>query len=398
MVRTSPRAHRDRPGRPRRRLEARESWSIANRTAGRLHRTARRLYLDRVEYPAELGLPVERREYRAVGLAPPAAHAFSDRDACAIVSTFNANPGQVSAGITDGRMPGRGPSRCRRVGLVFYPPRPRCVTAERAAAIVEGLPPFVHVVGVVTPAARRSPTFSDRANRPPSSTAPSAPTIAPGTGAPTFKACAAPRGRTASGAEALRRRQRRCCLDAYQPGVPGARGRRPVSTSGVWIFPAGRIQYRSTTVPAPGGRRPIGPPSATTSRGRAAGAALRGRRQRRGGTEKGRKDVGKDRGFMRESPVPAASTPPFRACRMRKGHFGPYGDVRPETLMAPLDSCARLRALPRGPRLRRRARRDLQHYVGRPSPVYHAERLSRRLAARRFTSSARTSTTPARTR
>lgn len=34
------------------------------------------------------------------------------------------------------------------VGLVFYPPSPRCVTVERAAEIVGALPPFVTAVGL----------------------------------------------------------------------------------------------------------------------------------------------------------------------------------------------------------------------------------------------------------
>jgi phosphoribosylanthranilate isomerase len=34
------------------------------------------------------------------------------------------------------------------VGLVFYPPSPRCVTIERAAEIVRALPPFVTAVGL----------------------------------------------------------------------------------------------------------------------------------------------------------------------------------------------------------------------------------------------------------
>jgi phosphoribosylanthranilate isomerase len=42
------------------------------------------------------------------------------------------------------------------IGLVFYPPSPRCVTAEQAAAIVDHLPPFVTVVGLFVDAGRRA--------------------------------------------------------------------------------------------------------------------------------------------------------------------------------------------------------------------------------------------------
>ncbi len=40
------------------------------------------------------------------------------------------------------------------IGLVFYPPSPRAVSAEQAAEIVYGLPPFVTVVGLFVNASR----------------------------------------------------------------------------------------------------------------------------------------------------------------------------------------------------------------------------------------------------
>jgi len=63
------------------------------------------------------------------------------------------------------------------------------------------------------------------------------------------------------------------------------------------------------------------------------------------------------------------------------GHFGPYGGVFvAETLMEPLDELriAYERYL-KDPDFLAELDRDLQHYVGRPSPVYHAERLSREI-------------------
>ena len=63
------------------------------------------------------------------------------------------------------------------------------------------------------------------------------------------------------------------------------------------------------------------------------------------------------------------------------GHFGPYGGVFvAETLMEPLDELrlAYERYL-KDPQFLAELDADLQHYVGRPSPIYHAERLSREL-------------------
>lgn len=62
-----------------------------------------------------------------------------------------------------------------------------------------------------------------------------------------------------------------------------------------------------------------------------------------------------------------------------RGHFGPYGGVFvAETLMEPIEELRlaydRYRE---DPGFLEELDRDLQHYVGRPSPIYHAERLSR---------------------
>ena len=63
------------------------------------------------------------------------------------------------------------------------------------------------------------------------------------------------------------------------------------------------------------------------------------------------------------------------------GRFGPYGGMYvAETLMAPLaeltEAYLRLR---RDPEFIAELDRDLKHYVGRPSPIYHAERLSKKI-------------------
>ena len=60
------------------------------------------------------------------------------------------------------------------------------------------------------------------------------------------------------------------------------------------------------------------------------------------------------------------------------GHFGPYGGVFvAETLSQALDELrAAYDAARRDPAFEAEFRRELKHYVGRPSPVYHARRLS----------------------
>jgi tryptophan synthase beta chain len=68
----------------------------------------------------------------------------------------------------------------------------------------------------------------------------------------------------------------------------------------------------------------------------------------------------------------------FHAYPDARGHFGPYGgSFVAETLMRPLrelaDAYARYR---HDPEFIAELEADLKHYVGRPSPIYHARRLS----------------------
>ncbi|HSW12222.1 MAG TPA: tryptophan synthase subunit beta, partial [Solimonas sp.] len=62
-----------------------------------------------------------------------------------------------------------------------------------------------------------------------------------------------------------------------------------------------------------------------------------------------------------------------------KGHFGPYGgQFVAETLMQPLEQLAAAYArLKDDPAFIAELDNDLTHYVGRPSPLYHAERLTK---------------------
>ncbi|MEO9079870.1 MAG: tryptophan synthase subunit beta, partial [Rhodanobacter sp.] len=76
----------------------------------------------------------------------------------------------------------------------------------------------------------------------------------------------------------------------------------------------------------------------------------------------------------------------FHAWPDANGRFGDYGgSYVAETLMAPLaeltEAYERLR---KDPDFIAELDRDLQHYVGRPSPIYHAERLSQHVGGARI--------------
>lgn len=64
-----------------------------------------------------------------------------------------------------------------------------------------------------------------------------------------------------------------------------------------------------------------------------------------------------------------------------RGHFGIYGGIfAAETLMGPLQELLEAYYThKKDPSFQQEIDEDLQHYVGRPSPVYHAERWSREL-------------------
>jgi len=74
------------------------------------------------------------------------------------------------------------------------------------------------------------------------------------------------------------------------------------------------------------------------------------------------------------------------------GHFGPYGGIFVgETLMPALDELNRKYAeLKADPAFWAEFDYDLKHYVGRPSPLYFAERLTNELGGAQVTSSVKT--------
>jgi len=64
-----------------------------------------------------------------------------------------------------------------------------------------------------------------------------------------------------------------------------------------------------------------------------------------------------------------------------RGHFGPYGGMFvAETLIPPIQELnAAYQQYLNDPEFMAELDADLKHYVGRPSPLYHAERWSREL-------------------
>src|SRR3989449_7914666 len=89
----------------------------------------------------------------------------------------------------------------------------------------------------------------------------------------------------------------------------------------------------------------------------------------------------------RESRTPRKSPPSLQRSRMRiydlpdaRGHFGPYGGVFvAETLTHALDELRDAYESARADAaFQAEFHHELKHYVGRPSPVYHAKRLSQK--------------------
>ncbi|HSM11250.1 MAG TPA: tryptophan synthase subunit beta [Lysobacter sp.] len=76
----------------------------------------------------------------------------------------------------------------------------------------------------------------------------------------------------------------------------------------------------------------------------------------------------------------------FHAYPDASGHFGRYGGrFVAETLVGPLQELATAYDAARiDPTFVRAFERDLAHYVGRPSPIYHAERLSTKVGGARI--------------
>jgi tryptophan synthase beta chain len=95
---------------------------------------------------------------------------------------------------------------------------------------------------------------------------------------------------------------------------------------------------------------------------------------------------------MGKSDLPAEVSASAYNLPDARGHFGPYGGTFvSETLIAALDELRETyESLKDDPAFRAEFEYELKHYVGRPSPIFHARRLSEVLAERRSTSSGKT--------
>ena len=89
---------------------------------------------------------------------------------------------------------------------------------------------------------------------------------------------------------------------------------------------------------------------------------------------------------MRPVTANPAAPSDYHAYPDARGHFGPYGGVFvAETLIGPLKELeAAYRAALADPAFHAELAHDLKHYVGRPSPIYAAERLSRHVGGARI--------------
>ena len=262
---------------------------------------------------------------------------------------------------------------------------PRVVDVGAARAIVAALPPFVTMVGLfVDPdAGRRCARCSTRCRSTCcSSTAAKPPAFCRAFGRRYLKAIAVKDGRRFARIRVRRTTTRPALLfDAYRAGRPARRHRaarstgrgcrrraralRAVVLSGG--LDAGNVGARDPRRAAVGRRR-------VDAASRSCGADGKPRR--------GHQGCRAHRGVRRrECAMQMADLPSCYDLPDERGHFGPYGGVFvAETLIRALDELKAQYARYRDdPEFVAEFERELKHYVGRPSPVYHAERWSREL-------------------
>ena len=248
------------------------------------------------------------------------------------------------------------------IGLVFYPPSPRSSRSSARCEIRDALPPFVQPVGLFVNAdaaqVRRSSGACRR--RCCSSTATRRPAFCAQFGVPYVKAAqSAAGGRFARISAPFFDAPRRACSTAFVEAYGGGGESfdwslvpRDAAASAhlVWWARRAKMSPRPSAACGPG---PL-TCRAASSRRKASRMPRRSPRSSAGGPR------------MQMYDLPDA-----------RGHFGPYGgSFVAETLTARSTSCATpTSARASDPAFKAEFRYELKHYVGRPSPIYHAKRL-----------------------
>lgn len=260
------------------------------------------------------------------------------------------------------------------IGLVFYQKSPRAITVESAPTIIRQLPPFITIVGLFVNA---EPTFvhgilaqvpldllqfhGDES-----------PDYCTAFGKPYIKALRMSKGVDVQAAVQQYADAQAILLDSYVPRFKGGTG---------VVFDWQQVPKQlSKPIIVAGGLTPENVCQAiTTLRPYAVDVS--------GGVEsaKGIKDADKMSAFMKGVSMSRvkllSSKQPASRFPDEQGHFGPYGgSFVAETLMQPLEELRQAyeRYLNDSDFLAE-LHNDLHHFVGRPSPLYYAARLTEQL-------------------
>jgi tryptophan synthase beta chain len=260
------------------------------------------------------------------------------------------------------------------IGLVFYQKSPRAVTVKQAQAIIQALPAFVTVVGLFVNA---EPTFVHGilAQVPIDLLqfhGEESPDECQQFGKPYIKAL---RMRPGVDVQAFAKLYanadaKALLLDTYVQGVKGGTG---------MVFDWQQVPaHLSKPIIMAGGLTPDNVSQVITTLHPYAVDVS-------GGVEsaKGIKDADKMSAFMRGVSMSIAKSFTHKETSLpdAQGHFGRYGGIFvPETLMQPLDELRQAyEHYLKDSAFLAELNDDLHHFVGRPSPLYHAARWSQHL-------------------
>ena len=248
------------------------------------------------------------------------------------------------------------------LGFVFYEKSPRHVSMATATALVRELPPFVQSVGLFVNA---EPAFIEAVLQ----AVPldllqfhgdETPADCMRYGRPYIKAVRVTPSTDLLKCAADFETARGLLLDAYVPGVPGGTGERfdwsliPPDLPKPVFFQAGS---RRPTSPRRSARASVG-----------------------GGCVQRRRSGKRHQGSTPRSAIHCEGKSNMKLTDLpdSHGHFGPYGGIFvAETLMAALDELRIEYDKARNdPAFIAEFEYELKHYVGRPSPLYYAKRLT----------------------